>query len=333
MIILKCLLLFIMIITPFLVGAFLKEETIWGTYLCGQVGMWAIFQLIAIPIIQLRLSFDVLFLVFWGIMIVISVLGFRKVPALKSKLNKPNVNIVIIIAILIILFQMGIYIFGQHLDEDDARWIAEANDALTKNRMFLHNPATGDYIGAFKGEIIKDVFSPWSMYIACMAKFTMIKPVIIAHTIYAPILLAISYIVYFEISRKLFNGKIEQSLFLLAVAIINLFYNGNTHTQSIVTMVRIWQGKAIVAAVIIPLILLMMLKLQEIDKKKDWIFMIVVGCASCLFSGMGIAISFIMISVYGLYTVICRKWNRIGYFVLMLIPSMTYGLMYYIARG
>ena len=65
--------------------------------------------------------------------------------------------------LLVIAGQMCVYIFGMHLDEDDARWIAEANDALVKNKMLLHNPATGEYIGRFVGEMIKDVFSPWSI--------------------------------------------------------------------------------------------------------------------------------------------------------------------------
>ena len=250
---------------------------------------------------------------------------------------------------------MCVYIFGMHLDEDDARWIAEANDALIKNRMLLHNPATGEYIGRFVGEMIKDVFSPWSIYLAWLSRATGIKAVVIAHTIYPPLLLGLSYSAYYEIGTQLFEGekkRHERGIFLLMVSVINLFMAGNVYTQSVFTLTRIWQGKAVVAAVMIPAILAIILRVQQTTPQaegsiRDWILLIVVGVSCCLFSGMGIAIGLLLLAIYGLYVVACMivrtarhkeyKWKscaiRVGLWLASLAPSIENGLGYLRLKG
>ena len=191
------------------------------------------------------------------------------------------------------------------------------------------------------------------MYIAFFAKVTGINASIVAHTILAPLLLAISYMVYHEMSKILFKGKIESGLFLLSVAIINLFFGGNRHTQSVTSLIRIWQGKAVVAAVMIPMIFMLFLNMKDKKKetdeknesseeesqtridslnKKNWLWIMIAGCASCLFSGMGIAISALMIGVLGTYTIVSKSWKEIPFFLLALTPSLLFGFGYYILR-
>jgi preprotein translocase subunit SecY len=68
------------------------------------------------------------------------------------------------------------------------------------------------------------------------------------------------------------------------VSVINLFLAGNVYTQSVFTLTRIWQGKAVVAAVMIPAILAIILRVQQTNPQaegpiRDWILLIVVGVA------------------------------------------------------
>lgn len=346
---------------PFVVGNLFKSKSISFTYLCGQLLLWATFQVVAVPCINFRTTFSALFWIYTGVVLILTVLGAL---TLRSQMKTRQhgglkwLSPFLIIALLIIVYQMSVYIFGMHLDEDDARWIAEANDALVKNRMLLHNPATGEYIGRFAGEMIKDVFSPWSMYLAVLARWTGIKAVVIAHTVYPPILLGLSYSAYYEIGCQLFEGEIkrhERAIFLLMVSVINLFMAGNVYTQSVFTLTRIWQGKAVVAAVIIPTILMTVLRLQRnTDGHKDsmafgsisdWLLLIVVGVCSCLFSGMGIAIGLLMTGVYGAYVVarmimgsIREKnwhdmWMRVSMWIVSMMPGIVYGLGYMRLKG
>lgn len=322
----------LLIIIPFLVGLHFEKHTVSGTYVYGQILLWATFQLIAVPYIWMRCPFDWLFYVYLIAVIVLTVSGVLKIKRIKH-FAKPRIKVFLILAVVIIVCQMAMYLFGMHLDEDDARWIAEANDALTKNTMYLHNPANGEYLGRFTGEMRKDVFSPWSMYIAFISRLTMIRPAVIVHSIYAPILLMISYMIYYQISINLFRHSDEQGIFMFLVSVINLFFAGNVYTQAVFSLTRIWQGKAIVAAVVIPLFLLLLLNIERNNTRGNWIMLFFATAASCLFSGMGIAISLIMCTIYGGYAFICNRFNRILYLIFGMLPPIIYGLLYFWLRG
>lgn len=166
----------IVFLLPWFVGQFFRSKSVSSTYLSGQILMWATFQLIAVPMVFYRAAFSTLFWAYTGAVVVLTAVGVsmlmknrRIITADVDAVRKQReawwkrLSPFLIIAFLVIGYQMFVYIFGMHLDEDDARWIAEANDALVKNRMLLHNPATGKYIGRFVGEMVKDVFSPWSI--------------------------------------------------------------------------------------------------------------------------------------------------------------------------
>ena len=334
MILIQCVLALVVFSAPLWVGYAFRRKTVGGAYLYGQVSLWALFQIVAVPMIHLRLPFSALWISFSVIAAGLVVLGFcRRVnPGIRFQ-NPWYQYIPFILALLVILGQMGMYIFGMHLDEDDARWIAEANDALTKNMMYLHNPATGEYLGRFVGDLQKDVFSPWGMYIAVISRVTFIRPAVIAHTIYAPILLMLSYLVYDQIGKRLFKGTMERGIFLLMIAVVCLFMAGNVYTQAVFALTRIWQGKAVVAAVMIPLFLLLLLQIEDEDMHENWLWLATGGCACCLFSGMGIAISLIMIAVYGTYAVICKRFRRIPYLLVALLPSVLFGFFYFQMKG
>ena len=322
----------IFFIVPFLAGLLFKRHTVCGTYAYGQVLLWAVFQLVSVPYIYFRCPFTWLFYVYLLAVILISIFGLIKIKRVK-KIVKPRISLLLVLAFVLIIAQIAIYFIGIHLDEDDARWIAEANDALSKNTMFLHNPANGEYLGRFTGEMRKDVFSPWPMYIAFLAKVTMLRPAIIAHSIYAPILLMISYMIYYQIGLNLFKHRTEIGSFMFFVAVINLFYAGNVYTQSVFSLTRIWQGKAVVAAVVIPLFLLLLINIEKNNHVSNWIMLFLATTASCLFSGMGVAISLILCSVYGGFAFICKRFNRIPFLIIAVLPPIAYGLLYFWLRG
>ncbi len=331
MLVLKILFVGVTFFCPFFVGIMLKYESLPETYLFGQIFIWAIFQLLAVPMILLHVPFIGLFIPFTLIVAGLGIWGIVKLSKKECKLkfDIKDFNYYMIPALLVIAFQAGMYFFGQHLDEDDARWIAEASDAIVKNKMLLHNAATGEYIGTFKGEMVKDVFSPWSMYIASLSQMTFIRPATLAHTFYPPVLLSLVYVAYYLIGKNLFEKKFEQGAFLLMVSIIMMFFSGNRYTQAMFTLTRIWQGKAMVAGLVIPLFLLVLLKIEKDDTKGNWFLLIISSIAGCLFSGMGIAVSFILAGVYGLYALLFKRFKRIGFYLAALFFPALYGMLNY----
>ncbi len=334
MVILQVIACIIVYSMPLFVGLAIGQKSIPEAYLFGQVAIWAGFQIVAVPMILLHCSFWILVIVFS--IIVVAVVGYGiykyrdKITNLRNfSIKKIDFNLLLIPALVLIAYQVCMYIFGQHLDEDDARWIAEANDALVHNRMLLHNPLTGDYIGHPMGEMEKDVFSPWCMFLAYLSRVTFLSPAVTAHTVYAPILLILAYLVYYLIGKDLFEEKLERGAFLLFVSLIFLLEKG-VYTQARFSLVRIWQGKASVAAIIIPLFLCLLLRIEKSDTKNNWILFGLSSAAGCLFSGMGIAISLVLAGIYGLYAVVLKRIKRIPFYLISLFFPTIFGILYYL---
>ena len=327
----KILLTAVILIIPLLIGSLYQFRSVSFTYLTGSISMWALFQILAVPAIYLRTSFSLLFWIYTGLVIMLSAFGLK--ARLKTGFEKPEISLFLILAFWVIAYQASLYIFGMHLDEDDARWIAEANDALVKDRMLLHNPATGQYLGKFIGEMVKDTFSPWPFFIAWLSGTTGFSPAAMSHTVYPPVLLGLSYCAYYHMGKQLFRNKTEQGLFLLMVTVINMFMSTNVYTQSTFSLLRIWQGKAAVAAIIIPAVFMLVLNIQtEEERKRNWFLLAVTGCASCLLSGMGIVIALLMIAVYGGYIIFCKRWKRIPLWLASMAPPLFYGVGYYLMK-
>ncbi len=335
----------------FFVGMVISSKQEWAvwdsrcivkTYVSGQMIIWAVMQVLAVPLIQLRAQFNVLFYCFMGIITFLAVFGCwrflhiekKSCISTKNRITSLSPVSVIIFVILIALVMLPFvsYFLGQHVDSDDARWLAEANDALEYGDMMTRDYSTGEYMGHFV--IAKDIASPWPMFFAALAKLLHVNAAVSAHTLYAPIAILISYGIYYLIAYELFEKTESRFTFLFSVALINLFYAGTIYTQSVFSLVRIWQGKATVAAVIIPLLLYLAICINKRDDRIDWVRMGITCCAACLLSGMGIFMSGIMIAVFGAYSTLAyRRWKRIPVWLISIMPAIVFGIVYLYWKG
>lgn len=308
------------------------------SWIFGQMLCFAVFQVLAVPMILLRWKFDVLFWCYLGSMTVVFGFGCWGLKGRQIRLSicwKQWTWLAYVLAAIcasLILWQSGIYFFGMHLDEDDARWLAEANDALVENRMMVINYDTGELVNHFM--MAEDVSSPWPMINAMMSKFFHTRVSIFAHTIYSPVAIFTIYGIYWLIGTELFK-KIESRLgFLLFTAVLILFYGGGVYSQGSFSLIRIWQGKASVAGIIIPMLLYLFIWLNKENRISGWIAVLITAFAGCLMSGIGIFLSILMIGGYGLYNIIVYKnWKRIPLWLTSLIPSVVSYLAHIIAKG
>lgn len=323
---------------------FVQEEEINASgilkyWIFGQMMCFAVLQILAVPMILTRLSFNHLF---WSYCVVLAVVfGFGMLKIVKKKarirIRNPKLSplslLILMVVMLLFLWQAGTYFFGTHLDEDDARWLAEANDALVTSDMMTRDFDTGEYINSFT--MNEDVSSPWPMLFAILSRVLFNSRVsVIAHTVFPPIELLVMYGIFWLIGEKLFKKKDAQLTFLLFTMLVTVFYGMSSYTQGRFALVRIWQGKATVAAVAIPFIIYLSICINKENRGVDWIMLIIAGAAVSLMSGMGIVISGIMIGVYGLYNIIAyQNWKRIPLWLCSLVPSVSCLLINYYLRG
>lgn len=308
------------------------------TYVFGQMTVFAVLELLAVPMILLHSSFDVLFWSFCGTMVLLSLIGLYRFLQSRKKAEEaripgekepftPFAVILLAAAVLLILYQASMYFFGIHLDEDDSRWLAQANDALAYGDMIWRDYSTGANWGWV--HMPKDAVSPFPMFFAILSRITNTNTAILSHTVFAPVELLVMYAVYALLGMELFAKRESRCAFLLSAAVLILFYGGTVYTQGAFSLVRIWQGKATVAAVIIPLLLYLFIRVNKYNRISDWMMILITNCAACLLSGMGISISAIMILGYGAWNILAyRNWKRIPLLFVSVLPSIIFILLY-----
>lgn len=338
-------------------------------YVSGTVLEWCVFQLLAVPLIMREASFSTAVTLWLVIEILLCALGvflilrerageaagrsrvrsgegtrsrnFRQegleeVPARETETKREKLYLLILVAalLILILFQAGKYFFQMHIDDDDSRFVAEAVESYMKNTMLTLNPANGAYGRlrvAKRVEIYKDIVSPWPVWLALNGKVMGIHPAIAAHTILPVFLLLMSYAVYWLIGSRLFRGRrVSAALFTLFVALINLFFSGSANTQSEFTLARIWQGKAVVAAILVPAVFLAFLIAMEMRNGRCLFLFTLLDLAACLTTSSGLGILAVEIFVLVLYLLVSqRRWKQLYMLPVTVLPSLVYMLLYY----
>jgi hypothetical protein len=317
-------------------------------YVFGNVVMWAAFEIIAVPLILMKKSFMQVVYIWCAVLAVILLCDifliiYRFVRKgntkrnhgyeLKSIVNKNNIFtfIIAIVAVVLIAYQCYVYVAYMHIDDDDSRFVVNACEAYDNDSMLLINPATGEYEGTWVGELAKDVTSPWSIYVAAVSKFVHIYPTIVFHTIIPVFLLLMAYGVYWLLAKKLFKSNTTQAavLFVLFVALVNMYFNTSAYTGSTFLLTRIWQGKAVVAGVMIPALFYLLYSYYQNAGYGTYIMIALTNIALCLLSGMGIFFGIIMTAVYGVYyAVVNKKWLGIIWILMTCVPSMVFAFLY-----
>lgn len=290
---------------PLLLGFLLagkKRQSKWIVmYAYGMLGMMAAFQLACVPLVLLHRSLleaVILWHVFMGILC--AVCFVRKNTALAVWMAKPEKwekqELLLLAAVLALLaVQCAAYLAGTHIDNDDARYVANAVAAYETNTMYRYHPNNGTVMKYFMGEIGKETTSPMMMFYAAVSLIVRVHPTIMIHTVWAVIWVLVSYAVYWMIAACFYpENRRNRLLFLLFVMLLQIFGNTSIYTSSTFTLTRAWQGKALVPAVVMPFLLALFLRRWK-DPAYEWYpGLLLCSLAACLCSGMGVYLSAIL---------------------------------------
>jgi len=328
----------VLVILPILIGNTVSgiarlKIAVESSFVIGYFTIWAIFQLVAVPLVLMKQSFVTVVIVVSLIFTVLIIYGLVNkfyglgLPKFVTTADK----IAFIFMIVIVAAFLVVTAFMQHTDADDSRFIVNAVDIVRTNKMFLTNPATGLSLNVWEGELLKDVTSPWAVFIAYCAKITDVHPTIMAHTILQLILTLIMCIVYWMISQVFFaKDLVGRCIFVCLVIMLNVYGHYSVYSAHTFAITRIWQGKAVVASIGIPMLFLLSMWIYEDYKEKANYAMLIITCIGmCLMSGMGIIISAIMVACIGFAYAIIKKNFKV--FLGMLLASVP-GAVYYLVN-
>jgi len=330
-------------VVPLLMGVLLteltdKERTIGRTYVYGWISLFAVMEIISLPIIFMGKSltvFTVIVSVICLIIIGAGVFVSRKNIVIYAKntfeLIKKS-GLFWVIPIGLIAVQMFFCFMKVHSNADDAFYLATANTAVATDSIFKFNPYTGELYTAFPARY---VLSPLPVFYAVISKLSGLHIAIVAHTLIPVVLIMVTYFVYIMIGRSLFENDMKKTgVFIFFVALIFSFSAITTHTTGVVFLTKLWQGKAMLAAFLVPLIMstLFECKDKRIDVK-NCILLMVILLACSFVSSMGILLGPLCLAMALLaYLILYRKILYVLPGAVSCIPSAVLAVLYILIK-
>lgn len=351
------------VVFPMLIGvlpafAFRKSSLRFGSiYLYGFIMILALLQLVAVPYILTFHTFSQFVKLFKILVLSLSSVGFlvlitqiiRKGGSTflcfpePKKLKRSNL-LTYILFFAILLYQMIMAVVYMMPNGDDAYYVGLALLADSKDAMYTIDP----YTGASTALQYRHVLAPLPMYVGLLARESGLHATIIAHTVLPPVLILVSYMLYYKIAWALFDGNMNRiSIFMVIMAGIKIFGGTSIYTSEVFFLTRTWQGKSILANLAIPGAFLCMLLLSgktwqkkrvddEVRKKNFgiYILLIAMNLVGALASSLGLLLLAFFEMVMAV--VIAIRNRRISVLIftgLCQIPSLIYILLYIKEKG
>lgn len=326
------------IMIGFLCTMFLKtndKNNLALNFVIGFIVMIGIFQPITLLAIYFKASLSFLTIIMKLLWIVLSVLSFvlnwkrifRCICSAPELLKK--MNFFLVGAILLILIQAYFYVAFEHIDDDDAFFVATATTSIANDNLYIVSPYTGEL---YKKLPTRYILSPFSIFYAVMSKLAYVHTTIYAHLFLPIILLMFVYCVYYLWGKEWFRDKRTLGLFLILLSFINMFGNYSEFTTQSFLLFRLWQGKAFLAAGIIPFILYLCYKIRKEDKQiMYWGGLFLGTAAASHVSSMGIFLTPVCIGVWALADLIMtKKIKRPIFYIGCCLPCILCGVVYLI---
>jgi len=310
------------------------------TYVCGWFVSFFLFELTAVPFILLEQSFTMLVMVYTCIVLLVLGISLWQgrslwrcyLEEIQQIREMPlHVKLGWSVFYVLVFFQMAYAVLYGHYDGDDAYYIATAVLTDTFDTMYLRDAYTG-YIYPLD---VRHAFSPTPIYQAWLSRLSGIAPAVVAHTVLGVVWLGFLYCVYGQIaSRILWNRKNYKPVFMILIAVWFMYGNVSLYTTETFVMTRIWQGKGLMAGMVLPAMFLCLLYLaQESVSQGMWLLFICV-CMSAVFAT---SVAFMVIpTMTGIAAVMIGiKKKSVKYGVdlfLCCLPCLLLALCYFIMK-
>ena len=308
------------------------------TMFCGYAGMFAVFEIMALPMIFLRLPFSVLKYSYGAVILVFAVVSVicerQRIPALTWERVKKlrRMPWTCFAAALLIALQLGVYTAGMSTDLDDSFYVGTAATTVETNTMYQYKAYTGNVEKTLPSRY---VLSPFPVMLAFYGEAVGMSSAAVAHTVMPLFFVTLAYGVYVLLGQRLFGGDVKSTgMFLCLLSVVHMFSYYSVYTQGTFMLIRIWQGKAVLAAVLLPALFYFGMRVfQGEPKQGDWaaLFALMVSC--CLVSSLGIMLAPVLLGIFGfLHGFLKKQWKRLGLAVLCVLPCIFCAAVYIAVR-
>lgn len=340
----------LLLVAPLSVGLFFAEGREWGgrlpfLWISGQVLLWAGFQCICVPMIlaertfsEVRMYFTIYTLVLAAAALLYFFLGCRKRRALRpvrrhEKRGKWEIVLWAVFALLL-LFQLFMAVFMAYEEGDDAYYVAMSTITVDSDMMYSKLP----YTGGTTGLDARHGLAPFPIWVAYLAGMSGMPAVTVAQIGLPLVLIVMAYALYYLIGKKILAKNLSMlPVFMIFAEIMVLFGGYTTYSAENFLLVRTAQGKAVIANIIIPFMLLLLYmlleKLQREEKTevKYWLFLALTMLSGCLCSTQGTLLTCMLVGVAVVCAAVCYgKWRILPPMAVCCMIPAGYAVLYFL---
>lgn len=278
----------------------------------GFVLFIAVNEVVALPFTLLHLSFSKYLITFLLVNLPVFAFGlFTAVRAGKPKVDTKTLKSkyfilsIILLATCLFLVQAHSYYSG-----DDSFYVSLVEQNKDASEVYRIDPTTGNKRFAFPKTYR---FQSWELVESGLSKITGLTTTELTYSLMSLIILPVLYLTF----RKIFGEIIDNNDKYLALSfmlIMLIFGAYSLRSPAAFVLTRPWQGKSIVAAIILPLLTFALYRLYLSLKKKDtnWQLLaaaIVINTAALALNPSSVFLSFGATLTFGLMALI--KYRRI----------------------
>ena len=322
-----------------------KREKILTLYLAGFLSELAVFQLIAVPVMVKEVyGMNLLVYLTTAVLAVLAIAGFiwtflrerdlRKQDRQKQHVAVQNPERLLfwLLFLASVGYQMYMAFAYASFDGDDAYYVVQSVLADQTGVLNRIRP----YTGLSTDLDIRHALATLPLWIAYVARMTGIHATIVAHTLLPLIFIPLTYYVFVQIGRKLFfDGSVKLPIFLTLVSIMQIWGNISIYTNETFFLTRTWQGKSVLANLILLVELWLMLELCAREKNKErqeepgslpyWLLLAVNHIAAAMMTSMGAFLTAMLLGITALVAAIrYRRWSILWKTALCCIPNVIY---------
>ena len=295
----------------------------------GMVLMHAIFEIVVLAGTFTKMTLKNVTVFYFAILSVaiVGLIGNRtkkrvfsvgKIPSFSKK------EMTLLLIVLVgILYQILFVCLGLQSDADDAYYVGMAMTSFQTDTISVYHPYLGTPVKL--KTMANYVLSPYPIFWAMWSKVLKIHPAILMRSILPAINIAWSYVVYRLLAKKIFLTERKRIIFLLIVVLANLFGAYSDRTSAVFLLQRVWQGKVALAAILIPMLWYLLIRLRkEGENTYVYVELFVTILAACLTSSMALFLCPVLMGAFGLeYLISERRWSVVGRLILCTLPCIV----------
>ncbi len=361
----NCLFLFWTFFIPLAAGGILPGDPslpLWfvGSYVRGWILLFAAAEVITLPLIFLSASLSVLTGIFAAVSLLLAAVG--AVCILKRRRTGGNTLIKQIsadvqsvspwtlLAAVLILAQIAMVCRYAYMDADDSFYLGMALTDVETNTLYTVNPYTGALYTA-KTFQQRYLLSAFPELIAVLSRLSgAVNPILLAHKRLAAPLFTLAYAVLYRMAQRFFpQDKHSQGRFLLFAVFIVWYSAYSAYNREDFMMVRIWQGKGVLAGIMIPALLYYGITVcAAVHEQESWIMVFLTSAACCLTTMLGIVAAPVILGCCTLIGLAARiragktaasggqaegvsirsAWSLLLRYLICCLPCILLGLLY-----